>query len=169
MDAQCVLCEVSTVYFKGLRSSAVRRNTSAGSSWPSVRSKHWFSFCFEAANWQAPRARQTEHSAGPSTPHSCSSTGFRRFQLTFIRHFNAMEHHFCCPSFTFREVAPNPWLADNLLPATKCHFASGDIYNDRMVLFTPWCCLTSVLFTFCTCCILRCLVCIVVVVLWVLL
>jgi len=51
----------------------------------------------------------------------------------FIRHFNAIEHHLFCPSFTFQEVAPNPWLAD-LLPATKCHVASGDIY-DRMVLF----------------------------------
>jgi hypothetical protein len=49
----------------------------------------------------------------------------------FIRHFNAMEHHFFCPSFTSQEGAPNPWLADNLLPATKCHVASGDIYDRK--------------------------------------
>ena len=42
-----------------------------------------------------------------------------------------MEHHFFCPSFTFQEDAPNPWLADNLLPATKCHVSSEDISNDR--------------------------------------
>jgi hypothetical protein len=44
-----------------------------------------------------------------------------------------MEHHFFCPSFTFQEDAPNPWLADNLLPATKCHVASGDIYDRKSV------------------------------------
>jgi len=86
---------------------------------------------------------------GPQHSAQLSLRRVPKVPAYFIRHFNAMEQHFFWPSFNFQEVAPNPWLADNLLTATKCHVASGDIYNDRLVLFTTWCCLPFVHVVFC--------------------
>ena len=80
---------------------------------------------------QASRATTAEHSVGPVLLQRVP-----KGSAYFMRHFNAFEHHFFRPSFTFQEGAPNPRLADNLLLALKCHVSSEDIYDRKS--FSPF-------------------------------
>ena len=80
---------------------------------------------------QASRATKAEHSAGPVLLQRVP-----KGSAYFMRHFNALEHHFFCPSFTFQGGASNPRLADNLLLAPKCHVSSEDIYDRKS--FSPF-------------------------------